>query len=61
MALTKKQADALSVLETEVNLLAKSRKIQTDADRALVNLMIRIIETELYGEPKTVPLSSHHV
>jgi hypothetical protein len=53
---------SLDILEAEAAALAKSRKVQTDGDRAMVNLMQRLIETLRYGVPKTPPISesSHH-
>lgn len=54
--------EALRELEAEAKALAKSRKIQTEEGRAIVNLITRLIELQLYGEPRTPAASdsSHH-
>lgn len=58
---TPKMTSELRKIEDEVRRLAYDRDVAAQqATRKLVLAMQRLVETLLYGEPKTSPAQRHH-
>ena len=50
----------LEKLEIEAKALSSSRVIKTEGEQALLLAHLRLIETLLYGAPKTKTPARHH-